>query len=414
MSFRPAFRWPVVQILALMLTCGAAGVLTAALPGRAEAVDGPSDVYTYLENPGMVAEGQAAPHTRLWPYADDASAVRAGGSQYVRSLDGAWKFKLADTPGKVPAGYQQPGYDTSGWSTVQVPHTWQSDFLDHPMFRNIPEEVWPDAPPKVPRDVNPTGAYLKSFDIPGSDRGRRQLLRFEGVTSGYFVWVNGKYAGYDQGGYSPAEFDVTDLVKPGRNTLAVQVHRWGSGSYLEDYDQWRYAGIFRDVFSYSVPAARIQDAYVTTDLDAAYRDATLAVAPSVVGAGADYKVSAVLRDPGGQVVTTLTGAAGSKLSGVVSNPSKWSDETPTLYSLVLALSDPAGKVVHRTSQQVGFREIEVRDKQILLNGKRILFRGVNRSETDPDTGRHITHAAMEKDVQLMKKLHVNADRKSVV
>ena len=412
MSFRPAFRWPVVQVLALLLTCGLAGALTAALPGRAAAVDGPSDVYTYLENPGMVAEGQVAPHSRLWPYADEASAVRAGDSPYVRSLDGAWKFKLADTPSLVPAGYQQPGFDTSGWSTVQVPHTWQSDFLDHPMFRNIPEEVWPDAPPRVPRDVNPTGAYVKSFDIPAGESGRRQLVRFEGVTSGYFVWVNGKYIGYDQGGYSPAEFDITSAVKPGRNTLAVQVHRWGSGSYLEDYDQWRYAGIFRDVFSYSVPEARIQDAYVTTDLDAAYRDATLAVDASVEGAGAGYQVSAVLRDPRGQVVTTLTGAAGSRLSGVVSNPSKWSDETPTLYSLVLALKDPSGKVVHRTSQKVGFREIEVRDKQILLNGKRILFRGVNRSETDPETGRHITHAAMEKDVQLMKKLHVNAVRTS--
>jgi beta-galactosidase len=279
-------------------------------------------------------------------------------------------------------------------------------------YPGFPEEVWPDAPPKVPRDVNPTGAYLKSFDIPSSEAGRRQLVRFEGVTSGYFVWVNGKYAGYDQGGYSPAEFDVTDLVKPGRNTLAVQVHRWGSGSYLEDYDQWRYAGIFRDVYSYSVPQARIQDAYVTTDLDAAYKDATLAVGASVEGAGAGYQVSATLRDPRGGVVTTLTGAAGTKLSGVVSNPAKWSDETPTLYSLVLALSDPSGKVVHRTSQKIGFREIEVRDKQVLLNGKRILFRGVNRSETDPDTGRHITHAAMEKDVQLMKKLHVNAVRTS--
>jgi beta-galactosidase len=277
---RLIFGWPTAPLLALVVTCTAAAVLSSVQAGAAPRADGPTDdaaVHSYLEDPGRVAEGQVAPHARLWPYADDGSAVRAADSPYVRSLDGAWKFTLADKPADVPGGCQKPGYDSSGWSTVQVPHTWQSDFIDHPMFRNIPEEVWPDAPPKVPRDVNPTGAYLKTFDVPRAEGGRRQLLRFEGVTSGYFVWVNGKYAGYDQGGYSPAEFDITDLANSGPNTLAVQVHRWGSGSYLEDYDQWRYAGIFRDVYSYSVPEARIQDAYVTTDLDATYTDATLAV-----------------------------------------------------------------------------------------------------------------------------------------
>ncbi|MEV8373461.1 glycoside hydrolase family 2 TIM barrel-domain containing protein [Kribbella sp. NPDC056861] len=385
------------------------GVLVA-VPGFAGPADGPADVHTYLEDPGKVAEGQVAPHSRLWPYADEASAVRGEGSPYVRSLDGSWKFKLVDKPGDVPAGYQAPGYDDSSWSTVNVPHTWQSDFLDHPMFRNIPEEVWPDVPPAVPRDVNPTGAYLKTFTVPTGETGRRQLLRFEGVTSGYFVWVNGKYVGYDQGGYSPAEFDITDVAKPGRNLVAVQVHRWGSGSYLEDYDQWRYAGIFRDVYSYSVPSARIQDAYVTTDLDASYRDATLSVDAELAGAAPGSVLTATLRDPSGKVASTLSG--GPKLTGVVQNPAKWSDETPTLYSLVLTLTDPAGQVVHRTSQRVGFREIEVKDKQVLLNGKRILFRGVNRAETDPKTGRHVTREAMEKDVRLMKQLHVNAVRTS--
>lgn len=415
MTVRLSIRRPTAQVLALVLTCGVAGLFAAVVPGPASAIGGPSDVHTYLEDPARVAEGQVAPHTRLWPYADDASAVRAGDSPYVRSLDGPWLFKLVDKPSAVPPGYQAPGFDTAGWSTVQVPHTWQSDFLDHPMFRNIPEEVWPDAPPKVPRDVNPTGAYLKSFTIPAGEASRRQLIRFEGVTSGYFVWVNGKYAGYDQGGYSPAEFDVTKLVKSGRNTLAVQVHRWGSGSYLEDYDQWRYAGIFRDVYSYSVPQARIQDAYITTDLDVSYQDATLAVDTELAGIDGTYSVAATLRDPQGRTVTTLTGTTESsalKLTGVVRDPALWSDETPTLYSLVLALTAPNGKVVHRTSQRVGFRELEVKDKQVLLNGKRILFRGVNRAETDPGTGRHVTREAMEKDVKLMKQLHVNAVRTS--
>ncbi|WP_328996456.1 hypothetical protein OG394_17570 [Kribbella sp. NBC_01245] len=387
-----------------------AGLTGVAASMTTPTVDGPvtSDaVHAYLEDPGRVAEGQVAPHTRLRPYDDETAAAHGGQSPYVRVLDGAWKLRIAKTPGEVPAGYQEPGYDASGWPSVQVPHTWQSDFIDHPVFRNVPEELWPDEPPKVPRDVNPTGAYLKTFDLPQSWDGRQQLLRFEGVTSGYFVWVNGKYAGYDQGGYSPAEFDVTSKVRPGRNTIAVQVHRWGAGAYLEDYDQWRYAGIFRDVYVYSLPTARIQDAYVTTDLDSAYRDATLKVDAEVVAPGNDYKVVGKLHDANGRLVSTIQGG-----SGVISNPAKWSDETPTLYTLVLSLVDPAGRVVHSTRQQVGFREIEVRDKQVLLNGKRILFRGVNRAETDPETGRHVTRAAMERDVRLMKKLHINAVRTS--
>ncbi|ONI75526.1 hypothetical protein BWI15_06665 [Kribbella sp. ALI-6-A] len=400
-------RRPIGYLLALVLACGIVGVV-----GSATGADGPDDVYGYLDDPGRVAEGQVAPHTRLWPYADDAAAVRGSGTPYVRSLDGAWKFRLFDKPSAVPARF--PASDGAGWSTVQVPHTWQSDFLDHPMFRNIPEELWPDAPPKTPRDVNPTGAYLKTFDLPRTETGRRQLLRFEGVTSGYFVWVNGEYVGYDQGGYSPAEFDITDAARPGPNTVAVQVHRWSAGSYLEDFDQWRYAGIFRDVYSYSVPRSRIQDLAISTDLDAAYRDATLTVDAELVDARG-HRLTASLRDPAGREVTALSGTTeGSelKLSGVVKAPAQWSDETPTLYSLVFSLADEDGRVVHRTSQKVGFREIEVKNKQVLLNGKRVLFRGVNRAETDPATGRHVTRAAMERDVRLMKQLHLNAVRTS--
>jgi beta-galactosidase len=408
-------REPIGYLLALVLLGGTVGVV-----GPALAADGPDDVYSYLDDPGRVAEGQVAPHTRLWPYADDASAAGAAstaapgaaGTPYVRSLDGTWKFRLFDKPSEVPAEFQKS--DGAGWSTVQVPHTWQSDFLDHPMFRNIPEEVWPDVPPKTPRDVNPTGAYLKTFDLPRAETGRQQLLRFEGVASGYFVWVNGKYIGYDQGGYSPAEFDITDAARPGANTVAVQVHRWSAGSYLEDYDQWRYAGIFRDVYSYSVPRSRVQDVAISTDLDTSYRDATLTVDASLVDARG-HKLTASLRDATGREVTALSGTVEGdelKLSGLVKAPAKWSDETPTLYRLVLTLADDHGRVVHRTSQQVGFREIEVKDQQVLLNGKRVLFRGVNRAETDPATGRHVSRAAMERDVRLMKQLHINAVRTS--
>ncbi|HEU4424220.1 MAG TPA: glycoside hydrolase family 2 TIM barrel-domain containing protein, partial [Pilimelia sp.] len=314
------------------------------------------------------------------------------------------------------------GYDTSTWPRVAVPHTWQTDGLDHPIFRNIPTEMFPDDPPRVPRDINPTGAYVKGFDVPARWAGRRTLLRFEGVSSGYFVWVNGQYAGYDQGGYTAAEFDVTPYLRSGRNTLAVQVHRWGSGAHLEDWDQWRFSGIFRSVRLYSTPHAYLHDIGITADLDAQYRDATLNVGVEVTrkdGPTGAYRAEATLVDPAGRTVTTFggqvdVGEAGgvARLAAPVPNPAKWTDETPNLYALVVALTDPAGATTHITRQPVGFRKIEIKDRVLRINGERVLFKGVNRAETDPKTGRHQTRARMRQDVRLMKQLNINAVRTS--
>ncbi len=384
----------------------------------------PADIYRYLENPRMTGEGQQRPHASLRPYGDAATAVadvteHAAPSPWVASLNGAWRLKVVNRPEDVPAGFHRAGYDVSRWPVAQVPHTWQSDFLDHPMFRNIPEELWPDDPPKVPRDVNPTGAYVRTMQVPSAWDGRSTFLRFEGVTSGYFVWVNGQYVGYDQGGYTPAEFDVTAALRPGENTVAVQVHRWGSGSYLEDFDQWRYSGIFRDVWLYSTPRTRLADLHVTTDLDSANRDATFSARVELAGVPGTYTVRGTLRDPAGRdtavlsAPVTITGStAATTLTRTISAPAKWSAEEPTLYTLLLELLDPAGQVSHVTSQAVGFREVAVRSKQVQVNGGRILVRGVNRAETDPDTGRHVSREAQRTDVMLMKRLHVNGVRTS--
>lgn len=397
----------------------------------AQAVD---DVYRYLEDPQMTGEGQVDPHVDLRPYGDVGTAVRdvtehSARSPYVASLNGGWRMRLFDKPEDVPEGFEATDFDTSTWPRVSVPHTWQSDFIDHPMFRNIPEEIWPDSPPFVPKDVNPTGAYVRSFDVPKSWDGGRVVLRFDGVTSGYFVWINGAYVGYDQGGYTPAEFDVTAKLKPGRNSIAVQVHRWGAGSYLEDFDQWRYSGIFRDVWMYRTEQVYLHDAYVNTDLDESYRDATLTTRVDVGGAAAGYTVRGTLRDAAGKTVAvsreTVPGAsenagAGEPVAGrsrvtlvsAVTDPAKWTADAPELYTLALELVAPNGRVVHVSAQPVGFREIEIRDRQLLVNGKRLLVKGVNRAETDPDTGRYVSREAQREDVFLMKKLHVNAVRTS--
>ncbi|MGW7415089.1 glycoside hydrolase family 2 TIM barrel-domain containing protein [Streptomyces sp. NPDC054863] len=399
------------KLLSTVVALAAAVGLSMTASGSAAGLQGdvgkfPADVHAYLEDPGATGEGQEPPHARLRQ--DDAR-------KWERSLDGQWRFKIAERPDKAPAGFWREGYDTSGWQQVKVPHTWQTDDLDHPVFRNVQTEMVPDAPPKVPRETNPTGAYVRDIDVPAEWDGRRQVLRFDGVTSGWFLWVNGKYAGYDQGGYVPAEFDVTAHLKPGSNRIAVQAHRWSAGSYLEDYDQWRYAGIFRSVTLYSTPRTRMEDAQITTDLDAEYRDATLRAQVDVRGGGSGLTVSGTLSDPRGREVQRLSApvnAGTADLTGQVRNPAKWSDETPRLYVLALALRDAEGRVVQSVRQNVGFREIEVKDKQLKLNGKRILIRGVNRAETDSDTGRHATKQRMEQDVALMKRLNVNAVRTS--
>ncbi|GLY06888.1 glycoside hydrolase family 2 TIM barrel-domain containing protein [Actinoplanes sp. NBRC 101535] len=389
-----------------------------------------SDVYRYLEDPGMTGEGQQEPHVDLRPYADVATSVKdatehAAASPWIASLNGSWRMKLYDKPEDVPSGFSAAGYDSSAWPSVTVPHTWQSDFIDHPMFRNIPEEVWPDDPPNIPRDVNPTGAYVKTFDVPRNWDGGRIFLRFEGVTSGWFLWVNGEYAGYDQGGYTPAEFDVTDLVKAGRNSIAVQVHRWGSGSYLEDVDQWRYSGIFRDVWMYRTETVRLRDAYITSDLDDDHRDARLSARVDVAraaGTAADgYTVRGTLRDAAGKTVLTtsqpvvFTGdATGTRvtLGADVSDPAKWTAEEPNLYTLGLELLAPGGRAAHIAAQAIGFRDIAIRDRQLQVNGERIFVKGTNRADTDPDTGRQSTRERQRSDVFLIKRLHMNAVRTS--
>ncbi|WP_285747735.1 glycoside hydrolase family 2 TIM barrel-domain containing protein [Lentzea sp. NBRC 105346] len=350
----------------------------------------------------MTGEGQESPHVELTPYSTVREALAKADSPWVKPLDGEWRIRMFDRPQEVPAGFENDGLP--GWKPVSVPHTWQTSGLDHPIFRNIPTEMYPDDPPRVPRDVNPTGAYLKTFDVPEDWQTRRTVLRFEGVTSGYFVWVNGNYAGYDQGGYTPAEFDITKHLKPGKNTLAVQVHRWGSGSHLEDVDQWRFSGIFRSVRLLSTPKAYLRDVTIKTDLDAAYRDATLSVDVELGGALAKHWTRTTLYDANGKLVPVVNGR--------VSDPAKWTDETPNLYTLVVELLDAGGRVQQVSTQPVGFRKIEIRDKQFLINGKRVLIKGTNRAETSAKGGRHLTREEQERDVALMKRLNVNAVRTS--
>jgi beta-galactosidase len=273
------------------------------------------------------------------------------------------------------------------------------------------------------KERNPVGSYVRDFEVPDEWKGMRVILHFGGVRSAMFVWVNGQQVGYSQDSRLPAEFDITDALKPGRNRLAVEVYKFSDGSYLEDQDFWRLSGIFRDVYLWTPAPVHLRDFEVKTDLDPDYRNAVLDIAVEIENHSADaaeLTLLAELLDAAGNTVaaptTALTVAAGDKAKGSISqpvaNPLKWTAETPNFYQLALVLKDSAGNVIEATAIDVGFRKVEIKDGHLLVNGQAILIKGVNRHETDPDLGQAITVDGMIEDIVLMKRANVNAVRTS--
>ncbi|MGJ7905446.1 glycoside hydrolase family 2 TIM barrel-domain containing protein [Actinopolyspora sp. H202] len=427
-GLRPAGWLASVTAMAVM-------VVLAPATAQARQPDGPTDpaaIESYLEDPSRVGENQQPHHAYLRPYDNAEQALRAARqdtaakqdrpTRWTKSLDGQWRFRYTDHYRELPEGWQR-GSRTRQWDDISVPGVWQQQGYGHPVYRNVSSEVSPYDPPKVPDDVNPTGAYVREFHLPKDWDGRRQMLRFEGATSGNFVWINGNYVGYDQGGYTPAEYDISQYLHPGKNTIAVRVHRWSAGSYLENMDFWHFSGIFRSVRLYSVPRTHMSDVTVRTDLDDSYTDATLGIGVDLSsvrgGTTGRHRVRAELHGPGGDRVAELDGttkveggSARIDLSREIEDPELWSDENPALYTVVLRLLGPDGEVVQTTQQPVGFREVTTKDRQILLNGKPVNLRGVNRHEHDPDTGRTVSRARQRQDVALMRRNNINAVRTS--
>lgn len=338
-------------------------------------------------------------------------------SKYFQSLNGKWKFTLENTPYTFSKDFYEVKFDDSKWNEIAVPSVWQTQGYDHLMYRNIPMEFAPYDPPKVPIEINPTGCYRRIFNIDNSWNGRQTILHFDGVKSNAFVWINGEFVGYDEGGMTPAEFDITNYLKEKDNQITVLVTRWSSGSYLEDQDMWRYSGIFRDVYLYSKPKVSISDLSVITDFDKNYRDANLilklAINSSSETQSNNYKIKYSLLDSdNNKLVEETSGIIINnkiEISKLIRNPKQWSDEKPYLYSLIVELLDENNSV-EIIKQKVGFRELEVINDQACINGKPVYFRGVNRHEHHPDFSGAITKEMMIKDIQLMKQFNVNAVR----
>ena len=356
-------------------------------------------------------------------------------SPNFQTLNGTWKFHWVASPDERPTDFYLPDYDVSHWDNIPVPATWQIEAVrqnkpwDKPLYCNviypfaIPWQVqWPNVIQPRPKDYtfasmpNPVGSYRREFTLPQSWKEQDVFIRFNGVEAGFYLWINGKKVGYSEDSYLPAEFNITPyLNKSGKNVVAVEVYRFTDGSFLECQDFWRFSGIFRDVFLWAAPKTQIRDFFFRTDLDAQYKNASASLDVRITGKKTKANLIVKLTNHEGKEVATQTlpvQIGDMHLNFTVNNPHKWTAETPYLYNLTLMLEEKK-KITDLRTIKVGFREVELtNDGQILVNGKSIKFRGVNRHDHSPLNGRTVSKEEMEKDVQLMKRFNVNAVRTS--
>ncbi len=377
------------------------------------------------ENPQIFGKNKQAPHATLMVFPDQSSVLAGNrkASPFYRSLNGQWRFHWVEKPVKRPLDFFNKDFDDSHWDLLEVPSNWQLQGYGIPIYLNQPYPFEKN-PPYIQDNYNPVGSYRTVFLVPEKWQGREVFLHFAGVESAFYVWVNGKKVGYSQGSRTPAEFDVTSFLQSGENLLAVEVFRWSDGSYLECQDFWRLSGIFRDVYLYSTPLVHIRDFEVRTDLDDNYRDSDLDLEMKLINYGEEpaqgIHVEALLYDPIEDRMVSIEKSPALSFAREhlqifqirIKNPRKWSAEIPNLYSLVLVLKDGRGKALEYTGCRVGFREVEQKNGQILVNGQPVLFKGVNRHEHDPLTGHYVTRNSMVRDIELMKRFNINAVRTS--
>ncbi len=387
------------------------------------------------ENEEVLAANREAPHATLMPYPSRERAVRCerAESAYYQSLNGSWKFHWVSHPDARPRDFYKTDFDVSGWKDIKVPANVELEGYGTPIYVNIrypfkkdPPRVVGDPPQNYTayRERNPVSSYRRTFTVPTAWSGRQIMICFDGVSSAFYLWVNGRKVGYSQGSRTPAEFNITDYVRRGENTLAVEVYRYSDGSYLECQDFWRLSGIFRDVYLWAAPTQHIRDFEVQTPLDAEYRDAKLIVKAAVRNYAAKAATVTVVRslldgdgntvipDQSARVELAAGGETTATIAADVKDPKKWSAETPNLYTLVLTLKNSSGRDQEIVSSRVGFRSSEIRNGQLLVNGKPIYVKGVNRHDHDPDTGHVISRESMIQDIRIMKQHNINTVRTS--
>lgn len=391
--------------------------------------------------------------SHFYSYGDEvsASSFAIEQSRNYLSLDGKWKFNWVKDASDRPTDFFWSTYNVASWDDMMVPGIWELNGYGDAIYIN-PGYAWSsvvrtkpnDSPSKgaklqtpievalapvqagenrpvvLPTDVtgvptveNSVGSYVKMVKVPSDWNGEQIYIHFGSVTSNLYLWVNGKYVGYSEDSKLDCEFNITKYLVPGReNRIAFQVFRWSDGSWLEDQDFFRLSGVARGIYMYARPTDRLQDIFITTDLDEQYKDAVLDIKAQVVGKVS--KVEYTLKRGNKVVATTSVKPTGvnANASIDVENPAKWNAETPNLYTLYTTIYNSKGAVSEVVPQRVGFREVEVRGANVLVNGKPVLFKGANRHEIDPDGGYHVSKERMIQDIELLKKYNFNAVRTS--
>lgn len=381
------------------------------------------------ETPELTGINRLPARAPLVPFQNEKQALslNKAKSPWVQCLNGEWKFNLVDKPANAIDGFEEEKFNDSKWREITVPGNWtMQDTGDYPHYTNV-QMPFTHQPPYVPEE-NPTGLYRRHFTVAKGWLKRRTMIHFAGVESAYYVFVNGQQVGFSKGSRTPAEFEISDYIKEGDNTLAVMVMRWCDGTFVEDQDDWWMAGIYRDVCLYSQDEVLIKDVFVVGTPDEKLKNAELDVTVKVDfqrEPQKEWKVGVQLYNANGKKVLkdNLTyeipfadqmgySNFGHRIRETipVKSPKLWSAEQPYLYTLVVTLLTPKGRVVETTSTTMGFRRIELKGRELLINGKAVLIKGVNRHDHDDTYGKTVPEDRMRKDIELMKKFNFNAIR----
>ena len=366
--------------------------------------------YSLVKDPQYFKDGRMDAHSDH-TYYRDGEEVQEKETSFRYDLNGIWKFHYARNYGSAIPGFEKTEYCCKDWDDIRVPAHIQMEGYDVPQYANVqyPWEGHEDIHPgEIPEHFNPVASYVKYFEVPEEMQGKRLFISFQGAESGIALWLNGYFVGYSEDSFTPSEFELTEYVKEGENKLAAQVFKWTASSWCEDQDFFRFSGIYRDVYLYTVPEVHVYDLQIRAIPDETLSAAALEIRTNTWGKG---EVKITLSKDGETVIEDKKALDGEEIyAWKVENPVLWSAEDPQLYDLTMEIYNESGELQEVIPQKVGFRRFEMKDGIMTLNGKRIVFKGVNRHEFSSVSGRHVSEEELRKDLKIMKQNNINAIR----
>lgn len=370
--------------------------------------------YGKIKDPAFFAQNRVKAHSDHHYYKNHRELAEKNES-FRQNLNGLWKFQYARNLAEAPAGFEAEDFDCKGWEDIRVPAHIQMEGYDKPQYVNV-QYPWDGheaiEPGEIPTQFNPVASYVKYFTVPENMQDKRLFVSFQGVESGFALWCNGSYVGYSEDTFTPSEFELTSYLKEGENKLAVQVFKWTSGSWCEDQDFFRFSGIFRDVYLYSIPDTHVSDIRIKTILNDTYDRGNLEIVLEAIGNG---KVELILTRQGEEAARTeveIKDGQSTVVELTIEQPALWSAEQPNLYDLMIQVTDNQEQLQELIPQRVGFRRFAIEDGIMKLNGKRIVFKGVDRHEFSSRRGRVPNHDELLRDIVTMKRNNINAIRTS--